>query len=113
MKPQLKTALGMQTRPGKQVRNICPCKGPGFDSQHPHGGSQPSITHIPGELMLSSDLFRHWPHTWYTDIHAIKTHTHKIKKSKTNKQKKRFKEEKTTNQNWFGWRDLSLLITVN
>lgn len=40
----------------------------GFDSQHPQGNSQPSITPVLGDLTVS------WPqaHTWYTDIHASK-----------------------------------------
>lgn len=29
------------------AKSICSCKGPGFDSQLPHGGSQPSITSVP------------------------------------------------------------------
>ena len=32
------------------------CRGPRFNSQHRHGGSQPFITAVPGELLPSSDL---------------------------------------------------------
>lgn len=31
-------------------------KGPDFNSQHPHGGSQPSLSSVLGSLMSSSDL---------------------------------------------------------
>ena len=34
-------------------------RGSGFGSSDPHGGSQPSVTPIPGDLMLSSDLRGH------------------------------------------------------
>lgn len=32
------------------------CKGPGSDSQHPHGGLQLALTSIPGDLNPFSDL---------------------------------------------------------
>ena len=49
-------------------------KGPKFNSQQLHGGSKPSVTPAPGDLMLSSDLVGHQAHTQYTYIHAGKTH---------------------------------------
>lgn len=42
----------------------------GFGSQHPHGGSQLSVTPVPGDLMASSDLHGYQTHVWYIDIHA-------------------------------------------
>jgi hypothetical protein len=45
-------------RDGSAVKNIyCSCRGPG--SQHPHGGSQPFVSPVPGNLTSSSDLFGH------------------------------------------------------
>jgi hypothetical protein len=51
----------------------CSFKGPGFGSQYPRGGSQPSVTLVPEDPVLSSGLCWHWVQTWYTDIHASKT----------------------------------------
>ena len=42
--------------------------GPGFNSQHPHGGSQPSVTPVPGDLRAPGYM-------WYT--YALRTtHIH-------------------------------------
>lgn len=38
----------------------------------PHGGSQLTITPIPGDPMLFSDLGGHQVYTWNTYIHACK-----------------------------------------
>jgi hypothetical protein len=43
----------------------CSSRGPGFDSKHPDGGLQRSVTQVSGKPMLSSD--RHRAHIWYTD----------------------------------------------
>jgi hypothetical protein len=57
-------------RNGPVVENTgCFSKGPRFDSQHPHDGSEPSETPVPGALMLSSGLCGHQPH-----MHGIQTH---------------------------------------
>lgn len=52
-------------------------RGPGFDSQHPYGGSQLSVP--PGSVTLSPLLdpkgIRH-THTWSIDIHTGKTLIH-------------------------------------
>jgi hypothetical protein len=32
----------------------CSSRGPGFDSQHLHGGSQPPMTPVPGDLLAIS-----------------------------------------------------------
>lgn len=57
----------------------CSSSGPGFSSQHPHSGLQPSVTSIPGDPKPSSDLLvrqaRHVIHR-YTYLRNI--HTHKI-----------------------------------
>lgn len=50
----------------------CSFGGPGFNSQHPQGGSQPFITPVPGiQLLILASLHKHgtdiyasmWPHT--------------------------------------------------
>ena len=38
------------------------------NSQQPHGGSQLSITPVPGDPMLPSDLLWHQACMWHTDI---------------------------------------------
>lgn len=50
-------------------------RGPGFDSQDPCGGSQPSTTPVLGDLKLSSGLPGHRACVCWlrTDIHADKT----------------------------------------
>lgn len=50
----------------------CSSAGPRISSQHPPGGSQLSVTPVPGDPVLTSDLTV-TAHTWYTDIHAGKT----------------------------------------
>jgi hypothetical protein len=55
-------------------------RGPEFDSQHPCGGSQPSITPVPEDLMPSSDL-RPAPSTHMAQMHTkLKLNLIKIKK---------------------------------
>lgn len=66
---------------------------------HPHGGSQPPVTLVPGYLTSSPSFCGHCTHTWYTHMHVV-THTyvHKIKiifnflilKNKTKKNKWRY-----------------------
>jgi hypothetical protein len=70
-------------------------RGPGFNSQHPNGSSQPSVTPVSGCLMTSSGL-----HGNYTDIHACKTiiHTHKIKINRSFFKKKSYKKLKGAKQ---------------
>ena len=55
----------------------CSSRGPRFDSQHPHDGSQPSVTLVPGDLMPSSGI-QGTTCTWYPEIHKGKTTTRKI-----------------------------------
>ena len=52
----------------------CSSRGPEFNSQHSHNGSQPSVILIPGYLMPSSGLHRHC--TDVVQIHAGKTPKH-------------------------------------
>ena len=53
-------------RDGAEVKSPgCSSRGPGFDSQHPHGGSQLSMTPFPGE---SDALF--WPYEHFTLVVA-------------------------------------------
>jgi hypothetical protein len=64
------------------VKNTgCYCRGPGFDSQHPHSGSQVSITPVPEDPMPSFGFCRHCTYVIkrYIDIRAGKTPT-QIKK---------------------------------
>jgi hypothetical protein len=42
-----------------------------FNSKHPHGGPEPSVTPVPGNRIPASSGTRHA--FWYTDIHADKT----------------------------------------
>jgi hypothetical protein len=48
----------------------CPSRGPGFNSQHPHGGSQVSVSPVPGDLT---------PSHRYTCRQNTNTHTIKNK----------------------------------
>ena len=41
--------------------------------QTPEGGSQISVTPVPGKSDARSDLFGHQARSWCTDIHAGKT----------------------------------------
>lgn len=43
-----------------------------MDSQHPHGGSQPSVTPVLGDPMPTSGLRWHQARRWYTATHAGK-----------------------------------------
>jgi hypothetical protein len=43
-----------------------------FDSQHLHDTSQPSVTPVPRDLILSSGFFRHQACTQYTQyMHTV------------------------------------------
>lgn len=46
------------------------CTGPGFSSQNIHGGAQPLVTPVPGDVTPSLDLWGH--QSWYTYIHEAK-----------------------------------------
>jgi hypothetical protein len=49
----------------------CFCRRPGFNSWHPDGCSQLTVTPVSGDLMLLSDLHGH-------QIRIMSTHTDKI-----------------------------------
>jgi hypothetical protein len=80
-----------------RVRRVCLCcrggevvkstgfppRGPGFDSQHLHGGSQVSVASVPGNLIPLSGLCRHSMHTMLTQTCRPNTHTHKVTPSKS------------------------------
>lgn len=64
---------------GEMVQGLIKSSGrsyrrPGFDSQHPYGGSQPPM--IPEGSILSSGLCGHQAHLGYIDTHACMTPTH-------------------------------------
>lgn len=62
----------------KRLRGACcSCRGPEFSSQHPHAGSQPPVTPVPGG---SDVLF--WS-MWHTYIHSNKPPIHIKSKSKS------------------------------
>lgn len=48
-------------------------RGPGYDSKHPYGGSQPSITPVPGRVTPSSGFCYYQGHMWHTDTPEGKT----------------------------------------
>ena len=45
------------------------------ESQYPYGGSQPSATLVPGDLMPSCDLHRHQASCWCTGYIQFYSHT--------------------------------------
>ena len=55
--------------------NGCSFRGPWFDSQYPHGGSQPFLIPVLGDP-TSFVLCRHQAHTQWTDMHESKIPTH-------------------------------------
>lgn len=78
VRPYLKSQ-NMGWRHGSVVGSIgCSHRVTGFDSRHTHGGLQPSVAPVPGELVPSPGLHRHCMHTEHrlgtqTDIHEAKT----------------------------------------
>jgi hypothetical protein len=48
-------------------------RGPRFNSQHPHGSSQPHITPIPGDPLSLPDLCGYHKYTQYTPIYSSRT----------------------------------------
>lgn len=64
---------------GSEVKTTCcSCRGPRFSSQHPHGGSKPSVTPVLQNLVPSSDLFKHQAGSWciytHVGIHIVNKH---------------------------------------
>ena len=51
---------GRDSRDGSAVKSTgCFYRGYRCGSEHPHGGPQPSVTPVPGDVMPSFDLYRH------------------------------------------------------
>lgn len=78
------TARGL--RGGSAAANMCfSCGWPRFDSQHPHGHSQPFASHL-----KPARPWRHQVCMWCTYLHTSKIFIHRINKyqqiNKTNKQ---------------------------
>ena len=66
-------------RDGSVVKSTdCSSRGPGFNSQQPHGSLQPSVTPVPSNPTSSPSLcgYASGAHTYM----QAKTHTHKIRK---------------------------------
>ena len=67
--------MRLDWRDSSAVKNTdCSFRGPGFNSQHPHDSSQPSITPVPRDLMPSCGLPQHCTHMAHR--HANKTPIH-------------------------------------
>ena len=75
-----------KTRAGKMAEQCCSYRGSSFYSQHPNGGTQPSVTLVSGGLTPSPDLERPQSHTWGTCTYLGKTliHTYTHKNLKKN-----------------------------
>ena len=60
---------------GRAVKcTCCSPRGPEFDSQHPHGGSQLTITESPGNLTPSSDILRYGGTQAQAQAHILTKH---------------------------------------
>lgn len=60
-------------RPVEQLggqEHFLPCGGHRFRYHHPHGGSKPLVTPVPGEPMPSSNILKHQAPTLCTSTHA-------------------------------------------
>jgi hypothetical protein len=57
-------------------------KGFGYSSKYPQGSSQPSVIPVPGDLIPSTDLFRHCTHVVHSHTCRPYTHTYKTKINK-------------------------------
>jgi hypothetical protein len=69
----------------------CSFRGPSFHFQHLHGGLQPLVTPVPGDLTPSCILCRHQAFTWYIYRHSGKVlmNINIIDESKNQKQNKK------------------------
>ena len=56
--------MGDSISKNKVRNNAGSVRGHRFNSQHPHSGSQPSISQVPGKLTPSSNFQRHHAHMW-------------------------------------------------
>jgi hypothetical protein len=84
-------------RDGSVFKSTCSCRETRFDSQQAHSGSQPSVTPVLGDLILSPDLCDLYlgtdmPHRLTCRQNC---HIHKISKSlKISKKKPKTMEER-------------------
>lgn len=65
----------------------CSCRRPRFGPQHPYGGSQPSLSPIPTDMVPVFGLHGYQAHTWCTHMHASKTHIKGNEKNLRTKEK--------------------------
>lgn len=56
-----KKKKAVKGRAGEMTQQ-CSCKGPSFESQHPHSGSQAPVTPVPGDMTPSCGLPAHCMH---------------------------------------------------
>lgn len=54
----------------------CSYRGAGFDSQHPHGGPEASVTLVTRDSVFFSGICRHLECIWCTDKHVNQTPAH-------------------------------------
>lgn len=64
-------------------RAFCSLRVAGFDSKHPHSGSQPSATWAPYISVVSSNLWEYCPHVVHIHRSRQNTHMHKLSKSES------------------------------
>lgn len=75
----VKTEERCQTDGSAAKSTCCSCRGPEVNSQHPHGGTRPSVTLVPGDLLTSSCLYGHLHTLVHRHMCRPNTHTHKQK----------------------------------
>lgn len=66
----------------------CSYREPGFSSQHPHGGSQPTVIPVLRDLMPSSGFPRYKECMWYIKKYMQAKHSHTYNKNKSSKGKR-------------------------
>lgn len=78
-------SMQMDWRDGVLQSTRYSCRELGLGSQPPHGGLQPCVTPVPGDLTHSLDLCGHQTCMLFAYIHADRTLLHKTGKSKKEK----------------------------
>ena len=69
---------GMFMELKKWLTGYCPWKGPRFNSQNPHGSSQPYVTPIPGDPLSLPGLWIPQIHVGHVNICQQNTYLHKV-----------------------------------